>query len=59
MQGKALNLILNCVELRTNHEPYVVYGMVQGKVLNLTWFRGNEPERRGKLWSKKLQGENF
>jgi hypothetical protein len=30
MQGKALNLVLNCVELRTNHEPYLVQGMVQG-----------------------------
>jgi hypothetical protein len=29
MQGKALNLVLNCVELRINHEPYLVQGMVQ------------------------------
>jgi hypothetical protein len=33
-KGKALNLmnlILNYVAFRTNHEPYMVHGMVQGQ----------------------------
>ena len=30
MQGKALNLILNCIKFGTHHEPNMVYGMVQG-----------------------------
>jgi hypothetical protein len=28
--GEALNPILNYVEFRTNHEPYMVHGVVQG-----------------------------
>jgi len=28
----ALNLILNCIEFRTNHEPYMVHSMVQGTI---------------------------
>jgi hypothetical protein len=31
----ALNLILNFIEFRTNHEPYMVHGMVQGERHNL------------------------
>jgi len=29
-RGKVLNLILNYVAFRTNHEPYMVHGMVRG-----------------------------
>jgi hypothetical protein len=28
--GEALNPILNYVEFRTDHEPYMVHGVVQG-----------------------------
>ncbi len=30
VEGEALNLALNCVEFRANHEPCMVHGMVQG-----------------------------
>ena len=32
MQGKDLELILNYIEFRTNHEPHMVHGMVQGVI---------------------------
>ena len=28
-KGKALNLILNCIEFRSHHEPYVVHDILQ------------------------------
>jgi len=38
VQGMAaLNLILNFIEFRTNHEPYMVHGMVRGKRHNLKY----------------------
>jgi hypothetical protein len=48
--AKALNLLLNYVEFRTNHEPYMVHGMVRGT----TPLRNNLPTSL-KDWEAKEQ----
>jgi len=51
----ALNLILNYAEFRTNPEPYVVRGMVQGAICHLPSAIVTAPKRLS-IWINSHRG---